>query len=347
MSEHSRLLDCYKHSTVEHINNIMAGQRETSKVTLEFTLPTNSIFGTLPISLSPYIEITRMHIPPINFVCFSPFAVGLAFAANAVCLPWPDLLRQGAAAYIVALLAGCAGHTLDDCLDYDIDRKYDRCQSRPIVRGHISLRGGFIYAVSLLAAFLVAVQLIYGTALLPYGIACVVLFWAYPLSKRFWNYPQLVIGILHAIPIPWMAAALGIDPLGHTQHTVGIAATYAAFALCTTIFDTGYGLLDAENDLKFGVGSMSVLFKSQIHTLLWSLASALIGLLVIAGRASGFGGPYSAGCAAIACHLAYLISHLDPDNSKSAIDFFMSVNALIPAQLALALLADYTYTCHL
>jgi 4-hydroxybenzoate polyprenyltransferase len=282
--------------------------------------------------------------------------VGLAFAADATCLPWPDLLRHGAAAYVVALLAGCAGHTLDDCLDYDIDRKYERCQSRPIVRGDISLRAGFIYAVSLLAAFLIAVHLIYGAALLPYGIACVVLFWVYPLSKRFWNYPQLVIGILHAIPIPWMVAASEINPLGHTffgihdakmwRHTIGVAAIYSGFAICTTIFDTGYGLLDAENDSKYGVGSMTVRFRSHIHTLLWSLGSVLVGFLVIAGQALGFKGFYFAGCTTIACHLAYLISRLDTDNSKSAIDFFMSVNSFIGAQLVLSLLADYTYTCH-
>ena len=333
----------------------MASQQETPKVTLEFTLPANSIFGTLPTSLSPYIEITRMHILPINLVCFSPFAVGLAFAADATCMPWPDLLRRGTAAYVVALLAGCAGHTLDDCLDYDIDRKYERCQSRPIVRGAISLRAAFIYAISLLALFLIAVQLIYGAAFLPYGIACVVLFWVYPLSKRFWNYPQLVIGILHAVPIPWMAAASGINPLGHTfvrthdsettRHAVGVAAIYGAFAICTTIFDTGYGLLDAENDSKYGVGSMTVRFKSQIHTLLWSLGSVLVGFLVIAGQASGLGGIYFAGCATIACHLAYLISRLDTDNSKSALDFFMSVNSFIGAEMALSLLADHTYTC--
>lgn len=330
-------------------------KNKQAEPTLEFILPRGSVFSLLPKAVSPYVEITRMHIPPINTTCFYPFAVGLAYSADKLCVPWSVLLQKALGTYILSFLAGCAGHTWDDALDYDIDVRYERCKNRPIVRGSLSRRAAFIYATVLSALFHLAIWVIHGPRFLMYGVACQVFFCLYPVSKRVTNYPQIVLGILHAIPVLWLPDVFGIDLtlppvngnlyIGSSKQASSIGALYAAFGINTMLFDIGYGLLDVEDDVRNSIGSMSVRFGGHIKLLLYALAIAHVALLICSGQLSGFGWVFFVGAAIAAVELAYLIGRLEPARSESVVGFFMSVSFFVGGQMILSLFGDYVSRC--
>lgn len=321
---------------------------------------TDGIYAYIPIAWAPYVELTRMTNVFLHCAFLFPFSAGIIFAALSLpsLPPASLLLKYLGYAYLATVGMGLAGHAIDDWSDYDLDAKVPRCANRPIPRGAISPRAGFIFAVTTNILYIAVMHALFGTEALPYTIAKSILMWVYPLSKRFTYYPQFILGITFSVPIPLIASALGVDPLREyiAALTTGIplapaavgrfnamAAVFAAFTLWTVIFDTAYGILDVKDDIKAGIYSTAVRFKECMMEFLYTLAVAHVALLVTVGRSLGCGAVYFAGCAITAGHLAYLLSGLDVKQPKSIAKFFFSVMFYVGGEMVFSMLGELVY----
>lgn len=81
---------------------------------------------------------------------------------------------------------------------------------------------------------------------------------AYPLAKRFTNYPQVVLGIAFNSGI--IIGALTSNP---TMFVPIMIPMYISGILWTLVYDTVYAYQDLDDDLKIGVKSTAVTWHKK------------------------------------------------------------------------------------
>ena len=151
------------------------------------------------------------------------------------------------------LATSAAGCVINDLWDRDIDPQVDRTKTRPLASRALSIKVGIvIFATALLCA---AVLAIYLNRLSFYlCVAAVPFIVFYPLAKRVFPIPQLVLSLAwgFAVLISWSAVTANI-----TSETWLL---WGATVSWTLGFDTVYALSDREDDLKVGINSSAILF---------------------------------------------------------------------------------------
>jgi 4-hydroxybenzoate polyprenyltransferase len=108
-------------------------------------------------------------------------------------------------------------------------------------------------------------------------VAAVPVIICYPLAKRFFQVPQLVLSIAwgFAILISWSAA---VDQL---ELTTGLL--WGALVLWTMGFDTVYAMSDREDDLRLGVNSSAIFFGDNAANAVGLFFVGTVGLLAAMG----------------------------------------------------------------
>ncbi len=79
------------------------------------------------------------------------------------------------------------------------------------------------------------------------------------------------------------------------QLPAGLWLIFAAVILWTLAFDTYYGMVDREDDLKIGIKSAAILFGRYDLAIIALLQLLSLGLLFVAGLHFGRGWIYTAG----------------------------------------------------
>ena len=111
----------------------------------------------------------------------------------------------------------------------------------------------------------------------------------YPLSKRCFPAPQLILGIALASPILLAQTAL----LG--TITLPGVLFYGAGICWTLIYDTFYALVDRNDDLKIGLRSSAITMRGREHRFLAAIMTLMLALLLSAGYAAALNVWYYAG----------------------------------------------------
>lgn len=151
------------------------------------------------------------------------------------------------------LATSAAGCVINDLWDRDIDPMVERTAKRPLAARALSLTTGIIIAI--IALICAAIMAFYLNPLSWWlSVAAVPVIVGYPLGKRFFPIPQLILSIAwgFAVLISWSAVTGNLT-----------TATWLLF--CATIFwtlgfDTVYALSDREDDLKLGINSSAIFF---------------------------------------------------------------------------------------
>ncbi|MCG9887157.1 MAG: 4-hydroxybenzoate solanesyltransferase [Cyanobacteria bacterium] len=151
--------------------------------------------------------------------------------------------------------AGCA---INDLWDRDIDPQVERTRQRPLASRELSVKVA-------IAVTVVALVCAAGLALflnpLSFGLCvlAVPVIGLYPLAKRVFPVPQLVLAIAwgFSVLIPWSAAA---DPPG---LALPAWLLWGATIFWTLGFDTIYAMADREDDRRIGVNSSALFFGSK------------------------------------------------------------------------------------
>lgn len=170
-----------------------------------------------------------------------------------------------------------AGCVANDLADRNFDPHVERTRHRPLARGAVSIT----HAVGLLI-FLLAIALFLGmqlnTVALSLCLPGAFLALSYPLTKRWIDTPQLYLGISFgwATVIAWAAVNGRVDSPAWTL--------FLATVFWATGYDTIYGMVDKDDDVKIGVKSTAILFGDKG----WLAVAVFYGLTTLFWILSGF-----------------------------------------------------------
>ncbi len=222
------------------------------------------------MALNPkaYFQLMRFHKPIGTLLLFFPvyWAWKLAYASPPV-----DMLIVFTLGVILARAAGCI---VNDICDRNIDTRVARTQQRPLAANTISLRDAYI-TLALLSACLLSLLLFLNnhTQILAISAAALTVF--YPLTKRFFAFPQLILGITFNMGVLMMFAQAG-----NFSPTAWIL--YAASVLWTFSYDTIYAMADQQDDLCVGIHSSALTLGRYVHEAVccgYSLTFLLLGFV--------------------------------------------------------------------
>ena len=219
-----------------------------------------------------YGQLIRFEKPIGFYLLLWPVLWALAIAADGAPAPW--ILFVFVAGSWLMRSAGCA---INDYADRDLDRHVARTRERPLTSGRISAREALaVFAVLSLAAFALVLTLDRFTIMLSF--VGIVLAATYPYMKRFHYLPQVHLGAAFgwAVPMAFAAEAGGLPKQAWLL--------YVAAILWAVAYDTMYGMVDRDDDLRLGVKSTAILFGDYdrfmvgLIQVLFLLALLLIGL---------------------------------------------------------------------
>jgi len=222
--------------------------------------------------LKLYAELVRLNRPIGIYLLLWPTLWALWFAAKGM----PDLkiLIIFVLGVVFMRSAGCA---INDYADRHIDKHVARTKERPLTSGKISSKEALgVFGVLVFAAFLLVLQLNSLTIFL--SLVAIALAASYPFMKRYHYFPQVHLGAAFAWAIPMAYTAI-------TQKAPPPEAwlLFIAALLWTTAYDTQYGMVDRDDDLRIGVKSTAILFGKHDNVINASLQLLTLILLTIVG----------------------------------------------------------------
>jgi 4-hydroxybenzoate polyprenyltransferase len=154
------------------------------------------------------------------------------------------------------LATSAAGCVVNDLWDRNIDPKVQRTRDRPLAARALSIRLGLVIAlVSFICAWVLALYL--NPLSFWLCVAAVPFIVFYPLAKRVFPVPQLVLSIAwgFGVLISWSAVT------GNLQSATWLL--WGATVLWTLGFDTVYAMADREDDRRIGVRSSALFFGDR------------------------------------------------------------------------------------
>jgi 4-hydroxybenzoate polyprenyltransferase len=174
------------------------------------------------------------------------------------------------------LATSAAGCVVNDLWDRDIDPQVTRTRDRPLAARTLSVKVGIV--VALVALGCAGVLALYLNPLSFWlCVTAVPVIVLYPLAKRVFPVPQLVLSIAwgFAVLISWSAAKANLE-----------AATWllwGATVLWTLGFDTVYAMSDREDDRRLGVNSSALFFGAYTPIAIGIFFAGTVFLLVWLG----------------------------------------------------------------
>lgn len=311
--------------------------------------PTKGVLAKLPASWVPFAELSRIEKPGGLYGFYMAYLIGLGYGA---CLAGPAAVAASPVA-----IAGTAGVllvynvflrgaacTVNDILDRDFDRQVARCRSRPVARGAVTPRQGYVWYAAQTAGAAAAIACLPNPALaLAYAVPIQLAVSLYPLGKRFTDFPQLILSAPIAGGVLMAAAAIGVDPF-HLP-TPELAAATATLALShyvwTTIFDYVNACQDSADDVRAGVRSMAVRYQNT-DAFITALGAAQVACLAATGLLAGFSPVYFVGAVGgNALWLAAMVKTVKRSRPDVCAWWFSWGGLLVSGTTALALFAEY------
>ena len=151
------------------------------------------------------------------------------------------------------LATSATGCVVNDLWDRDIDPQVTRTRDRPLASRALSVKVGIVVAMVALgtSGFLALYLNPLSFWLCVAAVPVIVL---YPLAKRVFPVPQLVLSIAwgEAVLISWSAATARLE--------FATWLLWGATVLWTLGFDTVYAMSDREDDQRLGINSSALFF---------------------------------------------------------------------------------------
>jgi len=219
------------------------------------------------------LRLLRWDKPAGRLILMIPALWALFLAAKGT--PPPLLLG---AVVLGSLATSAAGCVVNDLWDRDIDPQVARTRDRPLASRALSVKTGLVVAaIAFTCAAILALYLNRLSLLL--CILAVPVIIAYPLAKRVFPVPQLVLSLAwgFAVLISWAAATGELS-----------AATWWLWGavVCWTLgFDTVYALADRDDDAQLGINSSALFFGHYTPVAVGICFAAAAGLLAVTALA--------------------------------------------------------------
>ncbi len=251
-----------------------------------------------------YAKLMRLDKPIGIYLLLWPTLWALWIAGNGK----PDLTVVAVFVLGVVLMRS-AGCVINDYADRNIDPYVARTCKRPIASGKVTPREALVL-FAVLCALAFALVLLMNSLTIYLSIVAAGLAAIYPFMKRYTHLPQVVLGAAFgwAVPMAFAAQTGGVPRVAWLL--------FVATVLWTTAYDTMYGMVDREDDLKVGVKSTAILFGESDRLVIGILQLLALCALAFAGQAASLGVYYYFGlalAAGLALYQQYLIRERDPE----------------------------------
>ena len=175
-----------------------------------------------------------------------------------------------------SLATSAAGCVANDLWDRDIDPQVSRTRNRPLASRALSIQTGIgVMLVAFACAWGLASYLNWFSFCLCVAAIPFILF--YPLAKRVFPVPQLVLSLAwgFGVLISWSAVTANLEP--------ATWLLWGATVLWTLGFDTVYALADREDDERIGINSSARFFGRYTPLAIGLFFAGTIGLLAAIG----------------------------------------------------------------
>lgn len=235
---------------------------------------------TQPIQEPTWLTLFRLlrwNKPAGRLILMIP-ALWAVFSAAQVLPPLPLV----GVIILGSLTTSAAGCVINDLWDRDIDPQVERTRNRPLASRALSVRVAII--IALIAFACAAVLALYLNSLSFWlCVAAIPVIVCYPLAKRFFPLPQLVLSVAwgFAVLISWSAVTANL--------TTPTWLLWGATVAWTLGFDTVYAMSDREDDLKVGINSSAIFFGNyagEAVGVFYAIASGLLACFGIEIRLS-------------------------------------------------------------
>ena len=206
------------------------------------------------------------------------------------------------------VLMRSAGCVINDYADRELDPHVERSRDRPIAAGRVKPKEALLlFALLCLGAF--GLVLLMNKLTIYLSLVGVALAASYPFMKRYTHLPQVYLGAAFgwAVPMAFAAQTGGFPKVAWLL--------FVATVLWATVYDTMYGMVDREDDIKIGVKSTAVLFGEADRFIIAIIQVLFLGALLLVGQAANLGGYYYFGvllAAALSIYQQYLIRNREP-----------------------------------
>jgi 4-hydroxybenzoate polyprenyltransferase len=250
----------------------------------------------------------------------------------AATLPDPSLLALFATGAFIMRGAGC---TVNDLWDQDVDRQVARTRDRPLASGQVTVPNATAFLASqLLAGLLVLVSLPHPQYCFGWGLASLPLVAVYPATKRFFRYPQLILGLT----INW-GAIMGWAAVHGSMDPSVIVPLYTSGVTWTLLYDTLYAHQDKRDDRALGLHSTALSFGDNQKSTLYGLAAITAMQWSVVGYQADLAVlPYGLGVTVAAGHLLWQVNTANFDDPVNLATRFRS-NATVGGIMFAALVA--------
>ncbi len=155
------------------------------------------------------------------------------------------------------LLVSASGCIANDLWDRNIDSQVSRTKNRPLANRKISKSTALIILIFLLFTSLQIIFLLPATSVklcLKLATLALVPILIYPSSKRWFQYPQILLAICwgFAVLIPWSASESSLS------GGIPLLTCWLGTMTWTFGFDTVYAMADKLDDQKLGLNSSAI-----------------------------------------------------------------------------------------
>ncbi len=220
-----------------------------------------------------------------------------------------------------SIIMRSAGCIINDLWDRNIDTQIERTQTRPIASGEISVLKALIsLAILLFFGFLILIQFNLESIIL--GIIILPLVFLYPLAKKNFFLPQLILGLIYN----W-GVFIGWSSSGFTVPFNIMLLLYVSCVIWTVIYDTIYATMDEEDDRKIGIYSSSIFFGSNKMIILNLLIITQFILLIILGNYFSYSYYYFILVSSLCTVMLFDINFIWKNSVLNSLKFFKRSNA--------------------
>ncbi|MBL1208200.1 4-hydroxybenzoate solanesyltransferase [Geminocystis sp. GBBB08] len=222
------------------------------------------------------IKLLRWDKPAGRLILMIPALWAVFLAARGK----PPLILVGII-ILGSLATSAAGCVINDLWDHNIDNQVERTKNRPIASRALSIKVGIIvFIISLTCA--AALTFYLNSLSFWLSVASVPVIICYPLAKRVFPIPQLILSIAwgFAVLISWSAVT------GNLTYNTWLL--WVATITWTMGFDTIYAMADKPDDLKLGINSSAIFFGDLAKEAVGLFFALTAGLFAYIGSTNGF-----------------------------------------------------------
>ena len=200
-----------------------------------------------PLSVRPYLQLSRLDRPVGYWLLALPGWIGLAFATLSHGFEVSDL-KWAALILIGAIAMRGAGCTYNDIVDQDLDKQVERTALRPLPAGTVTTKQAWIWVFAQCAVGLIVLLCLPRLAQI-ISLCSIPLVAAYPFMKRITWWPQIWLGLTFnwAVLVAYAAKTGSING--------SLLLVYIGMIFWTVGYDTIYACQDIEDDAIIGVKS--------------------------------------------------------------------------------------------